>query len=100
MGLGQQRALVGIDTHDQHAVPAVDQRIADAAQDGQEERVLEVLALLRVVWKRHGHCLHRLSTHDAGADIDRIVQGSRQLIDPRSRLFAQPWVIGQRARDR
>mmetsp|Transcript_44669 Transcript_44669/g.105027 ORF Transcript_44669/g.105027 Transcript_44669/m.105027 type:complete len:259 (-) Transcript_44669:2947-3723(-) len=53
----RQVEVFGIDAREQHVVATVGQRIGDGADDGQEERVRDVLAAARVVRHDDGHRL-------------------------------------------
>ena len=73
-GLGGLVEVAGVDPRHQHVVAAAGQRVGQAAQQGQEKRVGQVLPRLGVVRHDHRHRAVLLQPQVLRADVDAVVQ--------------------------
>ena len=90
--------LVGIDARDERIEALLAERVGQAAEHRQEERIGQLLA--RGLFDRDddGHRAVLLQPQVLGADVDGVVQRARQVEDAVARFLVDEGTVAERAR--
>ncbi|KAF1858528.1 hypothetical protein Lal_00015045 [Lupinus albus] len=91
--------LVGIHARDEDVEALVAERVREAAQHRQEERVGQLLARGLLDRDDDGHRAVLLQPQVLRADVDRVVQRAREVQDAVARFLVDEGAVAERARD-